>query len=134
MDLYREEILDHYKNPRNYGKLSGANYRALASNTSCGDMVEVFLKVAKLNSRIEIETIKFKGEGCALSIASASMLTEMIMNKELNINDLLKYSKEDMEGVLGVEINPGRERCVMLPLQAIKEALGVKNGIRNDEL
>lgn len=123
MDLYREEILDHYKNPRNFGKLKSATHKARETNASCGDVVEVFLKVRNVNSKGKIEDVKFRAEGCALSIASASMLSERIMKQEIGIKELLRYTEKDVALMLGIDVSPGRLSCVMLPVQAVQRAI-----------
>ena len=87
-ELYQEIILDHAKNPRNKGKCSQYNHDAKAHNPLCGDKVHIYLK---LNKDKEIEDLSFEGEGCAISLASASILTEIVKGKDLSflkkIND-----------------------------------------------
>ena len=88
-DLYQEIILDHAKNPRNRGKCEGYNHDAKAHNPLCGDKVHIYLK---LNKNKEIEDLSFEGEGCAISLASASILTETVKGKDLSF---LKKINED---------------------------------------
>ena len=86
-DIYREIILDHYRNPRNKGKLLDADVSIHDSNPLCGDEIDIHLKV----HGDKVKDIKFEGRGCAISQASASMLTEMIMGKPLtSVKDLTK--------------------------------------------
>ncbi|HEY7506751.1 MAG TPA: SUF system NifU family Fe-S cluster assembly protein, partial [Nitrososphaera sp.] len=86
-DIYREIILDHYRNPRNKGKISSPDVSIHDSNPLCGDEIDIHLKV----EGDKIKDIKFEGRGCAISQASASMLTEMVMNKPLtSVKDMTK--------------------------------------------
>ena len=88
-ELYQEIILDHGKNPRNKGKCDGYTNDAKAHNPLCGDKVHIYLK---LNKNKEIEDLSFEGEGCAISLASASILTETVKGKDLSF---LKKINED---------------------------------------
>ena len=88
-ELYQEIILDHGKNPRNKGKCDGFTNDAKAHNPLCGDKVHIYLK---LNKNKEIEDLSFEGEGCAISLASASILTETVKGKDLSF---LKKINED---------------------------------------
>jgi len=85
-DIYREIILDHYRNPRNKGKLENADVTVHDSNPLCGDEIDIHIKV----DEGVISDVKFEGKGCAISQASASMLTELVMGKNLNIVKDLK--------------------------------------------
>lgn len=125
MDLYREEILDHYKNPRNFGDLPNAQVKVREANSSCGDMIEISLKFKnKVNKNKEnsvIEDIRFKGLGCAISVAATSMLTEMVKGKTLE--ELKKINLEGLYKLFGGPVNPGRVKCLSLPLKALEKAL-----------
>ena len=114
-DIYREIILDHYRNPRNKGKLEDADVVIHDSNPLCGDQIDIYLKVKDGN----IEDIKFDGRGCAISQASASMLTEMIINKPLtNAKDI---SKDDILENIGLtNLGPARIKCALLSLKVLK--------------
>jgi nitrogen fixation NifU-like protein len=114
-DIYREIILDHYRNPRNKGKLSDADVSIHDSNPLCGDEIDIHLKVEE----DKIKDIKFEGRGCAISQASASMLTEMIIDKPLNtIKDL---TKEDiLENIGLMNLGPARIKCALLSLKVLK--------------
>jgi|SaaInlStandDraft_6_1057023.scaffolds.fasta_scaffold45784_2 SUF system NifU family Fe-S assembly protein len=116
MKLYKEEIIDHYKNPRRFGELSNKTHEASETNASCGDMMEVYLFI---KDGI-IEDAAFKGVGCALSTAAASMLMENLVGKKQE--DVKKWDGEKIEELIG-EVNPGRQKCVMLPLEAVREAV-----------
>ena len=114
-DIYREIILDHYRNPRNKGKLPGADVSIHDSNPLCGDEIDIHLKV----DGDKIKDVKFEGRGCAISQASASMLTEMVMGKPLtSIRDL---SKDDILENIGLtSLGPARIKCALLSLKVLK--------------
>lgn len=121
MDLYREDVMDHYEHPRNQGELMGDDVLSdRDSNASCGDMVQFFIKVAKEGI---ITEVKWKGIGCAITTASASKLSEYLQGQSLK--DLQKMSDEELlkKGV-GFEVNPGRIKCLMLPVKVVKKLLG----------
>lgn len=114
-DIYREIILDHYRNPRNKGKLSNADVSIHDSNPLCGDEIDIHLKIEE----DKVKDIKFEGRGCAISQASASMLTEMIMDKPLTtVKDL---TKEDvLENIGLMNLGPARIKCALLSLKVLK--------------
>ena len=116
MDLYRETILDHYKNPRNYGHLDGADVTSEEINVSCGDKIAIEMKISDT-----IEDIRFSGEGCAINQASASMLTEKV--KGMKIKNVMKLTRADIEKLLGTALTPSRVKCAVLPLEAIQKAI-----------
>jgi nitrogen fixation NifU-like protein len=113
-DIYREIILDHYRNPRNKGKLSNADVSIHDSNPLCGDEIDIHLKIEEE----KVKDIKFEGRGCAISQASASMLTEMIMDKPLTtVKDL---TKEDvLENIGLMNLGPARIKCALLSLKVL---------------
>lgn len=114
--LYRDEIVDHYKNPRRFGDLADKTHEASETNASCGDMIEVYLKV---KDGVVVDAA-FKGVGCALSTAAASMLMEELKGKK--VSGVKKWDQKKIESLIG-EVNLGRVKCVMLPLEAIRKAL-----------
>ncbi|MGI0102304.1 MAG: Fe-S cluster assembly sulfur transfer protein SufU [Nitrosotalea sp.] len=117
-DIYREIILDYYRNPRNYGKLTNPDIAQRDSNPLCGDELEMHLNI-KENKVVDV---KFTGKGCAISQASASMLTELIMGK--NFEEVKKLSKEDILDNLGLhELGPARIKCALLSLKVLKSGL-----------
>ena len=116
MKLYKEEIIDHYKNPRRFGELVKKTHEASETNASCGDLIEVYLVI---KNRI-IKDAAFKGVGCALSTAAASMLMEELVGKEQG--EVEKWDSGKIEKLIG-KVNPGRQKCVMLPLETVKEAI-----------
>jgi nitrogen fixation NifU-like protein len=114
-DIYREIILDHYRNPRNKGKIPNPDVTIHDSNPLCGDEIDIHLKV----DGDRIKDIKFEGRGCAISQASASMLTEMVMNKPLaSVKDL---TKDDILQEIGLTaLGPARIKCALLSLKVLK--------------
>jgi len=117
-DIYREIILDYYRNPRNFGKIDSPDISIRDSNPLCGDEIEIHVKF----DGDKVKDIKFTGKGCAISQASASMLTEMIMGK--NLEDVKKVGKEDILESLGLpNLGPARIKCALLSLKTLK--LGV---------
>lgn len=112
-----DRILEHYRNPRNYGELEGADAHAKESNMVCGDLTEIFVKVREGR----IEAISFKGKGCMLSQASASILTEYA--RGMSVEEAMRLSKQDVFRMLGIELGPVRSRCAMLSVKAMRKAL-----------
>ena len=139
-DLYQELILDHGKNPRNLGKFENFNEDAKGHNPLCGDKVHVYLK---LDENKKISDIKFEGHGCAISMASASIMTELMKNKEEAevkelIDDFLKMIKDSPElkskiisdddkiklmSLSGVKKYPMRVKCATLPWHTLVSAM-----------
>lgn len=117
MDIYRENILDHYKNPRNFGRLKNPAASYEAGNPLCGDVIGMEIKV---RSKI-IDDIKFWGEGCAISQASASILTEKVKGK--NLEEIKKIGKEGVLKMLGIQLSPVRLKCALLPLEVLQKAI-----------
>jgi len=115
-DIYRELILDYYRNPRNFGKLEKYDITAHDSNPLCGDEIDMQIKVGDGQ---KIEEIRFFGKGCAISQASASMLTELAKGKPLEwVKDL---AKEDIFKMLGnPDLGPSRVKCALLGMKVLK--------------
>lgn len=114
-DIYREIILDHYRNPRNKGKLPDADVSIHDSNPLCGDEIDIHLKV----DSDKIKDIRFEGRGCAISQASASMLTEMVQGKPLtSVKDLTK--DDILENIGLTNLGPARIKCALLSLKVLK--------------
>jgi nitrogen fixation protein NifU and related proteins len=119
-DIYREIILDHYRNPRNKGKLPDADISTHDSNPLCGDEIDIHMKIFD----DKITDVKFEGRGCAISQASASMLTEMVINKPLtNVKDIAKT--DILENIGLTNLGPARVKCALLALKVMK--LGMVN-------
>lgn len=115
--MYRENILDHYKRPRNRGKLAGADAEAHDSNPLCGDEISMGMKF----SGGKLADVKFEGSACAICLASASMLTEEI--KGAKIDDARAMKKERVLSLLGIDPGPARLKCALLPLKVLKLAV-----------
>ena len=149
-ELYQEIILDHGKNPRNLGKFDNYNKDAKGHNPLCGDNVHVFLR---LNENNKVEDIAFEGSGCAISMASASIMTEMIRGKEEKevkeiVNDFLGLIKEKdllenkileedektkLMSLSGVKQYPMRVKCATLSWHTLTSALHNSNEIIKTE-
>ncbi len=112
--FYREYILDHYKNPRNYGRLDHPDITHEEDNPLCGDVVGMDFQITDG----VIEDIRFHGRGCAISQASASLLTERL--KGIALDEAKKIDKNDVLGELGIQISPARIKCALLPLKVLK--------------
>lgn len=149
--MYRDQILDHYKHPHNQGTLEKPDARFADNNPLCGDEIEVFLKIEKTEvkgkfgkikednynhadvttsltvrnvenaSNAIITDVRFTGQGCAISTASASMLTDEI--KGLTLDQVKTLTRDDVFKMLGVPISPARVKCALLSLKAIKSAV-----------
>jgi nitrogen fixation NifU-like protein len=139
-ELYQEIILDHGKSPRNKGKCNQFNHEAKGHNPLCGDKVHIFLN---LNAEKKVEDISFEGEGCAISMASASILTEIIKGKEYNlakkiiedflnmikseikisINSLTEDQKTTIMSLSGVKKYPMRVKCATMAWHTLTSAL-----------
>lgn len=114
-DIYREIILDYYRNPRNYGKIENPDISKRDSNPLCGDELEMHINL-KDN---KVSDVKFTGKGCAISQASASMLTELIMGKDFEY--VKKLTKEEILENLGLpDLGPARIKCALLSLKVLK--------------
>ena len=115
-DIYRELILDYYRNPRNFGKLDPHDIDSKDSNPLCGDEIEIQIQVSKDG---KIGDIRFSGKGCAISQASASMLTELAKGKPLEWTKDL--SKEDILKMLGTsDLGPASIKCALLSMKVLK--------------
>ncbi len=117
MDLYAEEILDHYKHPRHFGHLDDPTLTYHDSNPFCGDEITLELKI----ENDKVVDVAFSGHGCAISRAAASMMTEEIIGKPLA--ELKEWSKDEVLDLLGIEVGPVRMKCALLPLKAMKAAV-----------
>ncbi len=118
-DLYREQILDHYKHPRNFGAMKDPDVTSSDNLVSCGDQLSIQLLVNKKSKTVT--DVKFQGKGCAISMASASMLSEKV--KGGHIHDLQTLTKDDILEMLGVNLTPTRLKCALLSLEVLHKAL-----------
>ncbi|MBI2654255.1 SUF system NifU family Fe-S cluster assembly protein [Candidatus Woesearchaeota archaeon] len=116
--MYQENILDHYKSPRNFGRIGNATVHHHEYNPLCGDEIELYLVIDENKKVIDV---KFYGRGCAISLASASMLTEQIKGKTLD--ELKNMTKEDILEMLGIPISPVRLKCALLSLDTLKNSI-----------
>ena len=117
--MFVENILDHYRNPKNFGKIPDAQIKNREYNPLCGDDYEFHLK---LQENIVID-VKFSGDGCAISKASASLLSEHIKKKSLE--EIKQMRLADIMKLLGAEISTARIKCALLPLIAVQK--GIQN-------
>ena len=121
-DLYRDHILDHYKNPRNHGTIEDADVTAEGVNPLCGDHLAIDLKIVNGH----IVDIKFHGRGCSISQAATSMLTELA--EGLDVNEAAALSKDDLLAELGIPLSPVRLKCALLGLGTLRVALNRHSG------
>jgi len=136
-ELYQEIILDHSRHPRHFGPLAGANRSAEGFNPLCGDRVKIQLKV---DDKDRIKDVMFEGRGCAISVASASLMTELLQGRTITEADklmggfldlvkgedakaLAPGDREQLEVMAGVSAFPMRVKCATLPWHAMKSAL-----------
>src|ERR671937_758769 len=117
--LYREVILDHYKNPRSHGLLPDADAQAEGQNPLCGDEVTISVKFAEDGETIA--DVGFEGRGCAISQAATSMLTEMVKGRKAE--EVAVLPKEDLLEEIGIPLTPIRLKCAILGLGVLKVAL-----------
>jgi len=117
-DLYRENILDHYKNPRNSGHLDSPTVTAEGVNPLCGDELQVELQIDD-----DIVTdVRFNGRGCAISQAAASMISDVAKGRP--VKEVRALGREDVLDELGIPLTPIRLKCALLSVQLLKVALG----------
>jgi nitrogen fixation NifU-like protein len=118
-DMYREVILDHYKNPRGHGVIEGADAQAEGLNPLCGDEVTIYVQFEEDGETID--EVKFSGRGCAISQASTSMLMEMVKGRKAD--DVAALPKEELLEEIGIPLTPIRLKCALLGLGVLKVAL-----------
>jgi len=117
-DLYRDEILEHYRRPHNFGTLAEPDASFEGSNPLCGDRITVMLDIGEDG---RITDVAFTGRGCAISQASASMLTDEIRGR--TVDDLATLQNQDVLDLLGIEISTARLKCALLSIDTLKKAL-----------
>ena len=123
-ELYSDTLLDHFRHPRNYGSLSAPDISNEQFNPLCGDRIRIQLKFR----RSIVSEARFKGDGCAISTAAASLLTELVVGED--VEELVNLPDARLIAALESDIKPARLQCALLPLQALRE--GLKNYQRQD--
>lgn len=122
--MYREHILDHYRNPRNHGRVDGLHFHDY--NPLCGDEIEMSVQIADG----VVKNIAFAGKGCAISQASASMLTEHVKNR--GVQEILDLDRERMQELVGINVSVQRVKCMMLSLKVLKTLVVMDAGGNHD--
>jgi nitrogen fixation protein NifU and related proteins len=122
--LYREVILDHYKNPRGHGLLEDADAEAEGQNPLCGDEVSIFVSFGEDGETID--EVKFSGRGCAISQAATSMLTELVQGR--STQEVASLPREELLDEIGIPLTPVRLKCALLGLSTLKLALHKAKG------
>jgi nitrogen fixation NifU-like protein len=121
-DLYREEILEHYRRPHNFGTLAEPDAVYEGSNPLCGDRITLMLSIDEAGL---IDEVAFTGRGCAISQASASMLTDRIKGRP--VAEAGKLVNQDILDELGIEVSPARLKCALLSLDTLQHALAERS-------
>jgi nitrogen fixation NifU-like protein len=117
--MYREVILDHYKNPRHHGAMEGADAHAEGQNPLCGDEVSISVRFA--DDGETIDEVKFEGRGCAISQAATSMLTDLVQGRRAT--EVAALPKDELLEEIGIPLTPVRLKCAILGLGVLKVAL-----------
>ena len=129
-DFYREEILEHYTHPHHYGTLEDPDITHMEDNPLCGDRVRFDLQLDEDGETVK--DVRFSAVGCAISKASASMLSDLIVGRTLE--EIKALTKEDMLDELGIDLGPVRLKCALLPLKVVKVgAYGLDEWLEEDE-
>jgi len=123
-DMYRQQILDHYKSPRNYGEIEDPTFTHVGENPMCGDTIE--MDVVLSEDEETIERVAFRGDGCAISQASASMLSEQLHG--MAVDDLAEMDRDDVVDMLGVDISPMRVKCAVLAEKVAQDGTDIYFG------
>ncbi|MFP8957848.1 iron-sulfur cluster assembly scaffold protein [Natrialbaceae archaeon A-CW3] len=125
-DMYRQQILDHYKSPRNYGQLEDPTFTHVGENPMCGDEIRMDVRLADDGDDEVIERVAFSGDGCAISQAAASMLSTELPGT--TIDELLEMDRDDIVDMLGVEISPMRIKCAVLAEKVAQDGAEIYRG------
>ena len=121
-DLYRDEILEHYRQPHNFGTLAAPDAVHEGHNPLCGDRITMMLKI---DADGNVAAVAFSGRGCAISQASASLLTDEVKGRPVAEVEAMK--NQDILDLLGIEISPARLKCALLSLDTLQHALGARD-------
>lgn len=113
--IYREQIIELYENPLNYGSLDPSDIDYEEDNPLCGDVIRIYVR---LDENQKVTDVKWKGQGCAISQASASLLTEEI--KGLSLEEIKNFDKEELLDLLGIQLSMTRIKCALLSLKVLK--------------
>lgn len=129
-DLYRDQIIDRYKNPRYRGTLDPNDITYEDDNPLCGDRIRIDIRIDENN---RVKEAAFSGRGCSISQASADLLIESIIGKDLD--EVRALTKEDILDMLGIELGPVRLKCALLSLKVVKAGVyGIAAGEAGDEI
>jgi nitrogen fixation protein NifU and related proteins len=115
--LYSEKLLDHFRHPRNYGALAAPDVSYESFNPLCGDRIRIELKIENRS----VSDVRFRGDGCAISIAAASLLTQLLLTTSLSAVQTI--SDDQLIAALESDIKPARIQCALLPLEALRAGL-----------
>lgn len=117
VNLYQQAFMDHYRHPRNRGKLDNADFKSVLHNPSCGDSI---VMQGFIQDNI-LTKVLFEGSGCVISQATASLLTELVVGK--STGDIAVLDKDFLYSQLGIDLGPVRLKCALLPLHALQEGI-----------
>ena len=123
-DMYRQQILDHYRNPRNHGALPEPTFSHEGYNPSCGDEIEFDVELA--DDGETIERVAWEGDGCAISQASASMLSQELYG--MTLDEVDELDRDDVLDLLGVEVTPMRIKCAVLAEKVVQDGAKIYEG------
>lgn len=123
-DMYRQQILDHYRNPRNYGEIEEPSFTHVGENPTCGDTIR--MDVVLDDDGETIQQVAFTGDGCAISMASASMLSQKL--KGMTVEELAELDRDDIVDMLGVDISPMRIKCAVLAEKVAQDGAEIHFG------
>ena len=117
MNIYKEQLLDHYNEPHNWGNLEKPDISVSGNNPLCGDVINLKLKINKGS----VKDIRYIAQGCVVSIAAASLLSDVIKGKK--ITNIKSLTKGDIIKLLGIDLGPNRLKCGLLCLDTLKQAI-----------